>query len=137
MRYASLVAAFFCLSIASVARAHTSVGGGGSSSDPDADCLRWEEVPVSAADGAVADGAVDASVDAGDAAASDAGTTTVTVTLRCVEHAKMFGCACALGAGPAQRTPAAAAALVVAAALLAAASRGGRKRRRRAREVAR
>jgi hypothetical protein len=135
MRYPSLVGAFFCLLIARSASAHTSVGGGGSPSDPDADCLRWEAVPLSAADAAVADGGVDASGDAGDAGASDAGTTTVTLKLRCVEHATMFGCACALGAGPAQPTSAAASALVVAVALLAAASRRRPKRRRRSVEV--
>jgi hypothetical protein len=135
MRCRSLVAALFCLSIASVADAHTSVGGGGSSSDPDADCLRWEEVPLSTVDAAVADAAVDASADEGDAGASDAGTTTGAVKLRCVEHATMFGCACTLGAEPAKQTSAAASALVLAGAVLAAASRRGRKRRRRSQEV--
>ena len=135
MRYASLVGAFFCLLIARIASAHTSVGGGGSTSDPDADCLRWEAVPLSAADAAVTDGGVDASADAGDAGASDAGTTTVTLKLRCVEHATMFGCACALGAGPPPPPSAAASALVVAVAVLAAASRRRPKRRRRSAEV--
>jgi hypothetical protein len=135
MRYAPFVGAFFCLSIARIASAHTSVGGGGSTSDPDADCLRWEAVPLSAADAAVADGGVDASADAGDAGTSDAGTTTVAVKLRCVEHATMFGCSCALGVGPAQRTSATATALVVAVAVLAAGSRRRPKRRRRSGEV--
>jgi hypothetical protein len=134
MRYLFLVAAWCLLSFANSAHAHTSVGGGGSSTDPDADCLRWEAVPISTNDAAVDGGSVDASVDAGDAGPSDAGTTTVAVVLRCAEHATMFGCACALGAGTAQRTEGPAAMLVAAGAVLAIACRPGRRRRRRAGE---
>jgi len=134
MRCLALVAAWWCLLSASRADAHTSVGSsGGGSSDPDADCLRWEEVPVSptdgAADGAVADAAVDASVDGGDAGSSDAGATTIAVKLVCVEHATMFGCACTFGAGSAPWTSAVVAAFLLGAAGLAAGFRRGRRRR--------
>ena len=141
MRYPPIVAALVCLSIASVAYGHTSVGGGGSSSDPDADCLRWEAVVLSTTDGGVADGGGDASVDGGDASVdggdagtSDGGTTTVVaVKLVCVEHATMFGCSCAFAA---ERTSPAASGIVVAVGMLAAATRRRRKRRRPSDEVA-
>jgi hypothetical protein len=132
MRFLALVAVSLCLSVSNVALAHTSVGGGGSSVDPDADCLRWVAVPLTAADGGV-DAAVDASTDGGDAG-SDGGTTVVVTKLVCVEHATMFGCACALGPGRADAS-AAASVFVAAVAALAAVSRRRRKRRPDSQEV--
>jgi hypothetical protein len=127
----------------SSASAHTSVGGGGTD-DPNADCLRWEAVPVAPLDGSVKDGAVDGSArgpdgggaDAGrtDAGRTDAGTSGATV-LVCVEHATMFGCACALDKGTrlAGGTVLASAAILLAALLVAARRprRAGRKGARR------
>ena len=56
MRYRLLLAAGLCLSLSGSAAAHTSVGGGSSGpEDPNADCLRWEVVPLTV-DGGVADG---------------------------------------------------------------------------------
>jgi MYXO-CTERM domain-containing protein len=140
MRCLALVAAGCCLLSASLADAHTSVGSsGGGSSDPDADCLRWEAVPISPADGAAADAAVDAavdgSVDGGDAGSSDAGASTIAVKLVCVEHATMFGCACTLGAGSAPWTSAIVPASLLVAGALAAAFRRGRRRRPGAEET--
>jgi len=94
MRRLRLWVVLACVSFPTVVLAHTSVGGGssgGGSADPNADCLRWEAVPVTAADA----GAVDAA-DAADGSAADGGAPTKTV-LTCVEHATMFGCACAVG----------------------------------------
>ena len=114
---------------------HESGGESSSTSDPDADCLRWEAVYVSS-DGAVSDlvegdvmgtagmGGVAGAGGAGGAAGAagvggaaggggnggaggaggtsasrpDAGTAgQATLTLRCVEHATLFGCHCAVG----------------------------------------
>jgi MYXO-CTERM domain-containing protein len=125
MRPRALLALLACLSIPAVASAHTSVGGGSGPDDPNADCLRWETVTLPAKDAAADDGG------AADAGRTDAGASAVTV-LRCVEHATMFGCACALGS-PARApdrtaTTWAAAAL---AALVAAARRPRHDRRDR------
>ena len=112
---------------------HESGGGSSSTTDPDADCLRWEAVYVSS-DGAVSDlvegdlsggggaggaaggGGIGAAGGAGGAtggggkggaggaggaseARSDAGAPgQATLTVRCVEHATLFGCHCAVGA---------------------------------------
>jgi hypothetical protein len=66
------------------------VGGGSSGpEDPNADCLRWEVVPLTT-DAGLPDGAL------ADAGRTDAGSSGLTV-LRCAEHATMFGCACAFG----------------------------------------
>jgi hypothetical protein len=90
MRYRLLLVACLSLSVSASASAHTSVGGGSSGpEDPNADCLRWEVVPLTT-DAAVPDGA------AADAGRTDAGSSGLTV-LRCAEHATMFGCACAIG----------------------------------------
>jgi MYXO-CTERM domain-containing protein len=107
-----------CVSFPTVVLAHTSVGGGssGGGRDPNADCLRWEEVPVTAADAGA--------VDAGDGSAPDGGAPTKTV-LTCVEHATMFGCACAVGR-EARGAPAGALGAAAAAAL----GLGLRRRRR-------
>ena len=89
-----------CLSFPTAATAHTSAGGGGSS-DPNADCLRWEVVAVGTGDAGAAD-AADASAadaDASSASSADAGAGTIGGTLVCVEHATMFGCACAVDGG--------------------------------------
>jgi MYXO-CTERM domain-containing protein len=90
MRYRLLLVACLYLSVSASASAHTSVGGGSSGpEDPNADCLRWEVVPLTT-DAGLPDGA------AADAGRTDAGSSGVTV-LRCAEHATMFGCACAVG----------------------------------------
>jgi hypothetical protein len=120
MRYRLLLAVCLSVSISASASAHTSVGGGGAPDDPNADCLRWEVVPLTT-DSGVADGA------AADAGRSDAGASGITV-LRCAEHATMFGCACALGRPPVTRDRAATA---LAAAALAALVAGARRVRRR------
>jgi len=120
MRYRPLLAVCFSVSISASASAHTSVGGGGAPDDPNADCLRWEVVPLTT-DSGVADGAV------ADAGRNDAGASVVTV-LRCAEHATMFGCACVLGTPPVGRHRAATA---LAAAALAALVTGSLRVRRR------
>ena len=115
---------------------HESGGGSSSTTDPDADCLRWEAVYVSS-DGAVSDlvegdlssaggagGAGGAAGGGGNGAAAGAGGAAggggnggaggaggasearpdagapgqATLTVRCVEHATLFGCHCAVGA---------------------------------------
>jgi hypothetical protein len=119
MRYRLLLAACLSVTLSASASAHTSVGGGGAPDDPNADCLRWEVVPLTT-DSGVADAA------AGDAGRTDAGSSGLTV-LRCAEHATMFGCACALGRPPSARDRAATA--LAAAALIALAA--GRRRARR------
>ena len=93
MRPRLLLTAWLWLSIPALAAAHTSVGGGGAD-EPNSDCLLWATVAVSNTDAAVADAG-----DAGnrDGGRSDAGGPAVKTTLRCIEHATMFGCACTLG----------------------------------------
>lgn len=122
MRYRLLLAACLSVSISATASAHTSVGGGGAPDDPNADCLRWEVVPLTT-DSGVADGS------AADAGRTDAGSSGVTV-LRCAEHATMFGCTCTLGpnAGGAAATALATAALL---ALVVGARRARRRDLRR------
>jgi MYXO-CTERM domain-containing protein len=112
---------------------HSHIGGGssgGGSSDPDADCLVWGYV---FADGGGPDGAdADAAgmSDGADAAQPmDAGTDggpPAGAALVCLEHAKLFGCDCAVGpeAGDGWARGAVA--------LLAAALLGVRRRRRAA-----
>jgi hypothetical protein len=121
-----LLIACLSLAVSTSASAHTSVGGGGTD-DPNADCLRWEVVPVAPADGAVRDGSTDGAADAG---GTDAGTSGPTV-LVCVEHATMFGCACALRrpGGP-DREAAVVLGTVALAALVAGARRARRANRR-------
>jgi len=121
MRYRLLLAVCFSVSISASASAHTSVGGSGAPDDPNADCLRWEVVPLTT-DGGVADGA------AADAGRNDAGASVVTV-LRCAEHATMFGCACAVGSPRDGRDGATTTAFAMAA--LAALVMGARRARRR------
>ena|SRR5947207_10835810 len=127
MRYRLLLAACLSVSISATASAHTSVGGGGAPDDPNADCLRWELVPLTT-DSGVMDGA------ATDAGRSDAGSSGVTV-LRCAEHATMFGCACALGHPP--MAPEQAMTALATAALIALVAGGRRARRRDRRKVGR
>ena len=144
---------------------HESGGGSSSTTDPDADCLRWEAVYVSS-DGAVSDrvegdlpGAGGAAGGAGGAAGAgggggegaesnggaaggggaggtspagpDAGATGQgALSLRCVEHATLFGCRCALGArGAASASDGAAVALAVMVAAAALGLCAGRRRR--------
>jgi len=123
MRYRLLLAVCFSVSISASASAHTSVGGGGGPDDPNADCLRWEVVPLTT-DSGVADGA------AADAGRSDAGASGITV-LRCAEHATMFGCACTLGRAPIARDRAATALEAAALAALVTGSLRVRRRDRR------
>jgi len=123
MRYRLLVAACLYLFVSASASAHTSVGGGSGPEDPNADCLRWEVVPLTA-DAGVRDGA------ATDAGRSDAGSSVVTV-LRCAEHATMFGCTCAIGTpGERDRSPVTASVTAALAALVVGARRPRRARRR-------
>jgi hypothetical protein len=121
MRYRLLFAACLSLFVSASASAHTSVGGGSSGpEDPNADCLRWEVVPLTA-DAGVRDGA------ATDAGRSDAGSSVVTV-LRCAEHATMFGCTCAIGTpGERDRSPVTASATAALAALVVGARRARRR----------
>jgi MYXO-CTERM domain-containing protein len=85
---------------------HHHIGGGTSGGSPDnADCLRWETVYLSS-DGAVVDGpaADGGDADAGDggdaaAAAADGGAAPAVATLRCMEHATLFGCDCSADGG--------------------------------------
>ena len=126
MRHRLLLAVCLWLSTSALAAAHTSVGGGGTD-EPNADCLLWEAVPVSSTDAAVTDAG-----DAGgrDGGRSDAGAPAVKTTLRCVEHATMFGCACTLGASL-SKPGAAGAGLLALLVVAAAASRRPRSTRRR------
>jgi hypothetical protein len=124
MRYRLLFATCLFLSFSTSASAHTSVGGGSSGpEDPNADCLRWEVVPLTT-DAGVPDGA------AADAGRTDAGLTGVTV-LRCAEHATMFGCACAIGSPRNGRDGATTASATVALAALVMGARRARRRSRR------
>ncbi len=116
MRYRLLFAACLWLSAPAFAFAHTSVGGGGTD-EPNADCLRWEAVPVS-----ITDAAAGGDAGRGDGGPRDAGALVVQTKLVCVEHATMFGCACAMAA-PAGNQGAAATVVMVALAIMAAASR--------------
>ena len=119
MRHRLLLSACLLLSLSASAAAHTSVGGGGSADDPNADCLRWEVVTP---DGAVPDAAADAG-------RTDAGSSGITV-LRCAEHATMFGCSCALGPQRRGREAATVLATAALAALVAGARRARRPNRR-------
>jgi len=153
---------------------HHESGGESSTTDPDADCLRWEAVYVSS-DGAVSDlvdgdagGAAGGSAGGGGrggaggagggaagagggsetgagggAAGAGGGSETrpdggapgsATLTLRCVEHATLFGCHCAVGSrGTPPVSNAAAMALLLAAAVGLCAGRRRRSRRAGAR----
>jgi hypothetical protein len=116
--------------LAAPARANTShhhLGGGSSGGDDDADCLRWELVYLTPDGAVVSDaGAPDAADDAGDAGSSSNGG--LKAVMRCVEHATLFGCDCALPPGRlAGGTAGALAALLAGAAL--ARRRGARGRR--------
>jgi hypothetical protein len=122
MRYRLLLAACLSLSVSAPAWAHTSVGGGGAPDDPNADCLRWEVVPLTT-DSGVPDGAADAG-------RTDAGSSGITV-LRCAEHATMFGCACTLARPPYARDGAAAALATAALMALVAGARRARRRDQR------
>jgi hypothetical protein len=126
MRYRLLLAAWFCLSLSGSASAHTSVGGGGTPEDPNADCLRWEQVPAGAADAALPDAGGQA-----DAGHPDGGSPAVTLVLRCAEHATMFGCACTLARPDASLLATAAALSMAALATLLATRRRAKRARPR------